>query len=112
MVEDIAVLCLAQLNRATEGRDDKRPTLSDLRDSGNIEQDADAVLFAYREAYYLARKRYDEPDAEMTRVARLREVENRLEIIIAKSRNGPEGTVDLFCDIASNFVADLERSAA
>jgi replicative DNA helicase len=110
--EDVAVLCLAQLNRAVEGREEKRPTLADLRDSGEIEQDADMVLFAYREAYYLARSRHDDDAKEKIRLARLKEVEHILELSIAKSRHGPHGKVDFFCDMGSNVVTDLDRRVA
>ena len=68
---DVPVLALAQLNRSVESRDDKRPQLADLRESGSIEQDADTVLFCYREAYYLERKRCPEPAAEADRLAEL-----------------------------------------
>jgi replicative DNA helicase len=85
---NVAVVALAQLNRAVESRDDKRPNLSDLRESGSIEQDADLVLLLFREAYYLNRP-YPDPADEHARVARLAEVRHRLEIDIAKARNGP-----------------------
>lgn len=98
---DCAVLCLAQLNRGVEGRENKRPTLPDLRDAGNIEEDADTVIFAYREAYY---KRLQETD-EMLEAARqddLRRLKNCFEAIVAKNRNGPAETANLWCDIGSN----------
>ncbi|MCO5147533.1 MAG: replicative DNA helicase [Aquamicrobium sp.] len=99
-----AVIALSQLSRNVEGRDDKRPTLADLRDSGSIEQDADAVVFLYREAYYLEKAKGKDPDKEAERVSRLIDVANKLEFIIAKQRNGPVKTVDLFVDIACSAV--------
>jgi replicative DNA helicase len=103
---DCPVLALAQLNRGVEVRDDKRPQLSDLRESGSIEQDADTVLFVYRPAYYLERRRCADPNAEADRLADLGAVANRLELIIEKQRSGPIGTIDLWCDMASNVVRD------
>lgn len=100
------VLTLAQLNRAVEGRDDKRPQLSDLRESGSIEQDADVAMFVYRPGYYLERERHDQMHKEMERLEALRQVRNRIDIIIEKQRSGPIGTVELFADMASNVVRD------
>lgn len=96
----IGVVLLSQLNRALEGRDNKRPQLSDLRDSGAIEQDADTIIFLYREAYYLEREKGGSAEAQVDRTDRLIECQNKLELIIAKQRNGPLGTVDLFADMA------------
>jgi replicative DNA helicase len=96
----IAVALLSQLNRALESRDDKRPQLSDLRDSGAIEQDADTIIFLYREAYYLDREKAKSADEDIERTQRLIECQNKLEFIIAKQRNGPIATVDLFADMA------------
>jgi len=100
---DVPVLALAQLSRQVESRDDKRPTMADLRDSGTIEQDADAIIFVYRDAYYLER--------ENAPVDLLLDAKDQLEVIIAKQRNGPVGTVKLFCDIACNAVRDPEGRA-
>ena len=79
---NIPVICLSQLNRASEGRDGHRPRMSDLRESGSIEQDADVVMLLHREDYY----RMAEPDFVPDNIA---------EVIIAKQRNGPTGTVKL-----------------
>jgi len=103
---DCPVVALAQLNRSVESRDDKRPQLSDLRESGSIEQDADTVMFVYRPAYYLERKRCDEQMADASRLADLAAVANRLDLIIEKQRSGPIGTIDLWCDMAANVVRD------
>lgn len=100
------VLTLAQLNRSVESRDDKRPQLSDLRESGSIEQDADVAMFLYRPAYYLERDRHDDMGKEAERIQTLRAVQNRLDVIIEKQRSGSVGTVELYCDIANNAVHD------
>jgi replicative DNA helicase len=105
---DVPVIALAQLSRALENRDDKRPTMADLRDSGTIEQDADAIIFVYREAYYLERATGGTAEQQPACVDRLIDAEDRLEAIIAKQRNGPTGTVHLFCNIACNAVRDQE----
>ena len=107
---NVAVVALAQLNRAVENRDDKRPNLSDLRESGSIEQDADLVLLLFREAYYLDRP-CPNPADEDARVARLTEVRYRLDIDIAKARNGPTGIVPVFFDVATNAVRSWSRAA-
>ena len=100
---DVPVLALSQLSRAVEQREDKRPNLSDLRESGSIEQDADVVMFVYREEYYLnkgnperraeeSEERFqDRCDRYMERLERTRGL---AEIIIAKQRHGPVGTVE------------------
>lgn len=106
----IAVIALSQLNRALETRDDKRPQLSDLRDSGAIEQDADTIIFLYREAYYLEREKAKSADAERARVEKLIECQNKLEFAIAKQRNGPVRTVDLFADMACSAIRNGARN--
>ncbi len=104
---DVPVIALAQLSRALENREDKRPAMADLRDSGTIEQDADAIIFVYREAYYLERSTGANAEQEVARIDRLIDAKDQLEAIVAKQRNGPTGTVKLFCDIACNAVRDL-----
>jgi replicative DNA helicase len=106
---NVAVVALCQLNRAVEGREDKRPTLADLRDSGAIEQDADLIIFLFREEYYLSRSALKSSAEEDRRVARLAEVRNRLDLIIGKSRNGPAATVSVFFNASCNASRDLER---
>lgn len=105
----MGVIALSQLSRQVEGRDDKRPQLSDLRDSGSIEQDADMVAFLYREAYYLEKAKGKDKDKEDERLSRLIDVRNELEFIIAKQRNGPTKTVKLFIDIACSAVRNAAR---
>lgn len=100
---DIAVLALSQLSRLVEQRENKRPTLSDLRDSGALEQDADTVIFLYREAYYLDRER-KHGEAEDERIRKLIDSQNKLEFIIAKQRNGAIRTIDLFADMAFSAI--------
>ncbi|MDG2405587.1 MAG: DnaB-like helicase C-terminal domain-containing protein, partial [Paracoccaceae bacterium] len=94
---DIPVIALSQLSRAVESRDDKRPQLSDLRESGSIEQDADVVMFVFREEYY--REREKPRDNELDKMATWQDEMERLhgkaEVIIGKQRHGPIGTVDL-----------------
>jgi len=92
----VPVLALSQLSRAVEMRDDKQPQLSDLRESGSIEQDADVVMFVYREAYYLERKEPRPATVEHAEwQAKMNEVSNLAEIIIGKQRHGPTGNVML-----------------
>jgi len=94
---DIPVLALSQLSRQVESREDKRPQLSDLRESGSIEQDADVVMFVFREVYYKEREKPG--DHELDKMAEWQEAMNRLtgkaEVIIGKQRHGPIGTIEL-----------------
>ncbi|MCC7321145.1 MAG: replicative DNA helicase [Rubellimicrobium sp.] len=94
---DIPVVALSQLSRQVESRDDKRPQLSDLRDSGSIEQDADVVMFVFREEYYREREKPGEHDLEKmaTWQQDMERLHGRAEVIIGKQRHGPIGTVDL-----------------
>lgn len=94
---DVPVVALSQLSRAVEQRDDKRPQLSDLRESGTIEQDADVVMFVYRQEYYESRKKPEPGTEEHAQwMERMEKVHNRAELIVAKQRHGPIGTVNLF----------------
>jgi replicative DNA helicase len=105
---NVPVIACSQLSRSVEQRDDKRPQLADLRESGSIEQDADVVMLIYREEYYLARKKPtggDEKIAEWERS--LKEVANIAEIIIAKQRHGPIGTVPLHFEGRLTKFSDL-----
>ena len=92
----IPVLALSQLSRAVEQRDDKKPQLADLRESGSIEQDADVVMFVFREAYYLEKKEPRPATVEHAEwQAKMNEVSNLAEIIIGKQRHGPTGNIML-----------------
>ena len=106
----IPVLALSQLSRAVEQREDKRPQLSDLRESGSIEQDADVVAFIYRDSYYLERKRPQENEAEKFQQWKhqMQEVSHKSEVIIAKQRNGPVGNIYLFFDPEFTRFGNLE----
>lgn len=94
---DIPVIALSQLSRQVENRDDKRPQLADLRESGSIEQDADVVMFVYREEYYREREKPGDHDLEgMLKWQQVMEsVHGKAEIIIGKQRHGPIGSVEL-----------------
>ena len=106
----VPIIALSQLSRQVENRDDKRPQLADLRESGSIEQDADVVLFIYREEYYLARSQprpntpehleWQEKNDSVTGIA---------EIIIGKQRHGPTGTVELQFDAQLTKFQDLVK---
>jgi replicative DNA helicase len=115
----VPVLALSQLSRAVEQREDKRPQLSDLRESGTIEQDSDVVLFVYREQYYHERSEPSQrPDESAEKFAdrhekwksRGEEIHNVAEVIIGKQRHGPIGTVRLFFDGAYTKFDNLAAS--
>lgn len=93
----VPIIALSQLSRGVENRDEKRPTLSDLRESGSIEQDADIVMFVYREEYYVRLKKPGDDDIEKTIEwqEKLDKVQGKAETILAKHRHGPIGTVNL-----------------
>jgi len=107
---NIPVMALSQLSRAVEQREDKRPQLSDLRESGSIEQDADVVAFIYRESYYHERKQPPEADiAEFEKwKIRMQELKNLSEVMIAKQRNGPVGNIHLFFDAEFTRFGNLD----
>ncbi len=93
---NVPIIALSQLSRQVESRDDKRPQLSDLRESGSIEQDADVVIFVYREEYYLKNKEPKPGTMEYTQwETEMNDVRGKAEVIIAKQRHGPTGTVSL-----------------
>lgn len=102
---DIGVLALCQLNRAVESRDNKRPTLADLRESGAIEQDAATVMFVYREAYYLANEepRPGTPEYEVW-TEKMVACLHKLDIIVGKQRDGGTGSVQAYVDVTCNAV--------
>ena len=105
---NVPVIACSQLSRAVEQRDDKRPQLSDLRESGSIEQDADVVMFVFREEYYLSRKKptgNDDKTAEWEKA--MGKVANLAEVIIAKQRHGPIGTVQLHFEGRLTKFSDL-----
>ncbi len=107
---NVPVLALSQLSRQVENRDDKRPQLSDLRESGSIEQDADVVLFVYREEYYLRNKEPKEGTPEhLTWQTEMDQVHGIAEVIIGKQRHGPTGTVRLWFEDRLTRFSNLAR---
>lgn len=113
---DAPILALAQLSRALEARENKRPILADLRESGAIEQDADKVVFLFREEYYLERDQPVQREREGTidfasrqadHKARMEKVRGRAEAIVAKNRGGPKGTPKLYYDPARSLFGNL-----
>ena len=113
---NIPIIALSQLSRQVEQREDKRPQLSDLRESGTIEQDSDVVMFIYRESYYLERlepiRKSEEDDMKYNeRVSRWQQLTNenynKAEIIIAKQRHGPIGSIKMHFDANYTKFSDL-----
>ncbi|MGV6850130.1 MAG: replicative DNA helicase [Marinibacterium sp.] len=108
---DIPVIALSQLSRQVEAREDKRPQLSDLRESGSIEQDADVVMFVFREEYYAEREKPS--DDKLEEIAawqdRMERLHGRAEVIIGKQRHGPIGTVELSFEGQFTRFGNLER---
>ena len=114
----VPVIALSQLSRAVEQREDKRPQLSDLRESGSIEQDADMVMFVYRDEYYEAQKAPKQlghdsegkfQDALGQWQQRMEQVHNKADLIIAKQRHGPTGTIALFFEAEFTRFGDLDQ---
>lgn len=114
----IPVMALSQLSRAVESREDKRPQLSDLRESGSIEQDADVVMFIYRQDYYTSKeepvKRPEEDDAKYAQryenwQSALADCSNIAEVIVSKQRHGPTGTIKLFFEGQFTRFRDLDQ---
>ncbi len=115
----VPVLALSQLSRAVENREDKRPQLADLRESGTIEQDADSVMFVYRDEYYLTQRApkqmaYEFEDKFQSHLEKwqrdMEEVHNKAELLIAKQRHGPTGKIDLFFEAEFTRFADLDQA--
>ncbi len=114
---EVPVLALSQLSRSVEGREDKRPQLSDLRESGSIEQDADSVMFIYRDEYYLQQRApkqmaYDSEDKYQAALDKwqrdMEQVHNKAELLLEKQRHGPTGKIDLFFEGEFTRFADID----
>ena len=108
---NIPVLCLSQLSRQVEQRDDKRPQLSDLRESGAIEQDADVVMFIYREEYYTERKEPSPGTEDYQKWQdKMAKIHNVAEVIVAKQRHGPIGKVNLHFEGSTTKFSNLSKN--
>ncbi|MFT8676493.1 MAG: replicative DNA helicase [Acetobacter sp.] len=114
---EVPVMALSQLSRQVESREDKRPMLSDLRESGSIEQDADAVMFVFRDEYYLQQRMpketaFDSTDKYSAAMddwqRKMSLVHNKAELILEKQRHGPTGTINLFFEGEYTRFADLD----
>jgi replicative DNA helicase len=108
----VPIIALSQLSRAVEQREDKRPQLSDLRESGSIEQDADVVMFVFREEYYVERLKPNESDPKFQEwQQKMMQVSGKAEVIIGKQRHGPVGTVPLSFESQFTRFGNLARDA-
>ena len=114
----VPLIACSQLSRQVENREDKRPQLADLRESGTIEQDADSVMFIYRDEYYLAQRApkqmgFDSEDKFQTALSKWQQdmelVHNKAELIVAKNRHGPTGTINLFFEGEFTRFGDLDQ---
>jgi replicative DNA helicase len=109
--EGLCVVLLAQLNRALENREDKRPNLSDLRESGDLEADADVVAFIHREAHRVL-KSADYRSNKAEAIAHYVAIQHEAEIILGKNRAGPEKTAHLWCDPSCSTMSNSARGMA
>lgn len=110
---EIPVLALSQLSRQVESREDKRPQLSDLRESGSIEQDADVVMFIFREEYYLARSMpKEDTDAHLVWQRAMRTCAGKAELIIGKQRHGPTATINVQFNSELTKFSDLSAPSS
>ena len=109
----VPILALSQLSRAVEQRDDKIPQLSDLRESGSIEQDADVVMFVYREQYYLERKQPKLGSIEHAEwQSKMNDINGLADIIIGKQRHGPTGNIKVEFEGMYTKFKDLTKSSS
>ncbi|HEY1837246.1 MAG: replicative DNA helicase [Rhizomicrobium sp.] len=107
---DVPVIALSQLSRSVDAREDKRPVLSDLRESGSIEQDADVVMFVYREEYYLKSREPDPGSPEHAKwYEKMERANRRAEVLVEKHRHGATNKIDLFFDDRFTRFSDLAR---
>jgi len=110
---NIPVLATAQLSRGVDARDDKRPVLSDLRESGSIEQDADVVMFVFREEYYLKTREPEAGTPEHTKwMTKLEQAHRRAEVLVEKHRHGPTNKIELFFDDRFTRFSNLARESS